>query len=351
MTKLAFLFLFFISSCSQISYLTEQGFSQLKLQWSGVENSELMKDPKVDAETKRKIKLIEEYKKFFYAYFQKSETSIYTKTSVLEQEAVTYLLIASPHTSISAHEFNFPFFGSFPYLGFFSKQSALNYAERLAKKGLVTWIRPVYAYSTLGYLEDRILSSFFYYSDLDLAELIFHELFHTIFFIRDDVDLNENLANYFGKELVKIYFKNDPRLAEYEKSLGHEKKVASKIVTMIELLEGEFKKFDGQLTDSMADQLTKDFIEGTFIPQMRDFCLKESIEAKICMSETDWNQARFAAFLTYEEKQDEISDIQAHLKLTPRDFYLWLEKEKELIRKKDKEELDFIKYFNERVKK
>ena len=351
MTKFIFLFLILLSSCSQISYLTEQGISQLKLQWSGVENKELLKDPHIDEEMKRKIKLIEEYKKFFYAYFEKKETSIYTKTSVLDQEAVTYLVIASPHTEITAHEFNFPFFGSFPYLGFFSRQSALNYAERLRNKGLVTWIRPVYAYSTLGYLEDRILSSFFYYSDLDLAELIFHELFHTIFFVKDDVDLNENLANYFGKELVKIYFKDDPRLAVYEKSLGHEKKVASKIVGLIALLQAEFKKFSGQLTDEGADQITKNFVEGIFIPQMRDFCSKESIDAKTCMTESDWNQARFAAFLTYEEKQDEISDMQAHLKLNPKEFYLWLEKEKEFLKKKEREELNYIKYSNERVKR
>ena len=319
--------LLFLLSCSQLGYLTEQGFSQLKLQWSGTSNNKLLLDPRIDAETKRKITLIESYKKFFYDYFNKEETSIYSKTSILEQEAVTYLLIASPRTKIESHKFSFPFFGEFPYLGFFNKNSAHAYAEKLEKKGLSTFIRPVYAYSTLGYFEDRILSSFFYYNDLDLAELIFHELFHTIFFIKDDVDLNENLANFFGKELVRIYFKDDPRLAAYEKSLGQEKLVAKKIVDMIHILQTEFEKLSPHLTDIKADNITYNFVSEVFSPELRKFCLEHDISQTNCLSESSWNQARFAAFLTYEEEQDLITDLQKILKLNVGDFYQWLVKE------------------------
>ncbi|HLT21968.1 MAG TPA: aminopeptidase [Bacteriovoracaceae bacterium] len=343
------LFLLSLLSCSQLSYLTEQGFSQFKLQWSGEDNEKILRDPKVDKETKRKITLIQDYKKFFYNYFDKKETRIYSKTSILKQEAVSYLLIASPRTKIESHKFSFPFFGEFPYLGFFNKESALAYGERLEKKGLSIYIRPVYAYSTLGYLEDRILSSFFYYEDLDLAELIFHELFHTIFFIKNDVDLNENLANYFGKELVKIYFKDDPRLEEYKKSLGHDKIVSKKIVDMIHILESEFAKLSTHLTDKKADEITEGFVHGVFLPELRAFCDERGISRRVCMSETMWNQARFAAFLTYEEEQDLISDLQMKLQLSFDDFYQWLVKEYKVFKKTDSD--SFTEYLRERAYK
>lgn len=347
MKYLHVLTLFLLSSCSQFSYLTEQGISQFKLQWRGIENQKVLADPKVDAEVKRKITLVEEYKKFFYRYFDKEETAIYSKTSILDDEAVTYLLIASPKTKIESHKFSFPFFGEFPYLGFFNKASALNYSSKLQKKGFSVYLRPVYAYSTLGYLEDRILSSFFYYSDLDLAELIFHELFHTIFFIKNEVDLNENLANYFGKELVRIYFKGDPRLKEYESTLVHDKLVSRKIVELIHILQGEFDKLSTHLTEEKADQITDSFINEIFLPQLRAFCDEQGISRRSCMSETSWNQARFAAFLTYEEEQDLIADLRGHLKLSFDDFYQWLVDEYKKIKKKDLD--NFTQYLREKV--
>src|SRR5690606_2478177 len=131
----------------------------------------------------------------FYHYFDAKPTSIYSKTTMLENPAVSYLVIATPHTSLEPHQFKFPFVGSFPYIGFFNKDSAQKFARELEEdENLVTWVRPVYAYSTLVYFEDRILSSFFHYEDVELAELIFHELVHSCFFIMDEVDLNEHMA-------------------------------------------------------------------------------------------------------------------------------------------------------------
>ena len=62
-------------------------------------------------------------------------------------------------------------------------------------------------YSTLGYFDDPILSSFFNYNKFDLTVLIFHELFHTIYFYKNKVQLNENLANFFGREMAIEYYK------------------------------------------------------------------------------------------------------------------------------------------------
>ena len=57
-----------------------------------------------------------------------------------------------------------------------------------------------------GKYNDRIISSFFRYDERRLANLIFHELFHAVFFIKDEVKANENLASFFARELAKEYF-------------------------------------------------------------------------------------------------------------------------------------------------
>lgn len=316
-----------VCGCARVGvgYLTEQGYQQMRLQWRGVDNEKLLKDPNFTEDWKRKILLVGEYKKFFYHYFGAKSTDIYSKTVILENKAVTYLVIATPHTKIEPYEFKFPFVGHFPYIGFFSKDSAKDFAKDLEEdENLVTWIRPVYAYSTLGYLEDRILSSFFHYDDVELAELVFHELFHTIFFIKDEVELNENLANLYGRELLAEYFKDRPELKEY---LATEEKIAKRnerIVELIDLLKGEFAKLGVFLTGPKADELTVRFVREVLVPEIRGFCQKVGLSEEDCQVKDDWNQASFAAFLTYEEEQDFLTDLKAKKGMNLKAFLEWL---------------------------
>jgi predicted aminopeptidase len=317
-----------VAGCAKLGYLTEQGIGQVRLQMSGTKNEDILSNPKISPSIKRKILLVEEYKKFFYYYFGQPASNIYTKTTMLDNKAVTYLVIASPHTEIKAHEFEFPIMGSFPYLGFFKLDSAKEYAKDLQEdENLVTWIRPVYAYSTLGYLEDRILSSFFNYDDVELAELVFHELFHTIFFIKDDVDLNENLANLYGKEMLQEYFQGRPELKTYLETLDKKTLIDKRVVELIGILKGEFAKLGGFNTNEKADELTDRFVNEVFKPDLRNMCVKIGLDMSDCELKDNWNQASFAAFLTYEEDQDFLTDLKKEKNLNLKDFLAWLKTE------------------------
>lgn len=342
--------LMLLSGCTNLGYLTEQGLGFAKLQWfNSRANENVLDDPDISEETKRKIILVGEYKKFFYHYFSEKETDIYTRTTVLANEAVSYLVIASPHTKIEAHEFDFPFVGSFPYIGFYEKDSAKRFARRLRKEeNVVTYIRPVYAYSTLGYFEDRILSSFFDYDDVELAELIFHELFHTIFFIKDEVDLNENLANFYGKELLKEYFKDQRQLSDYLANEEKKEVLKKRVVELISILQGEFSKLGAFLTDEKADELTGRFVNEVFKPDLRALCLKLELPQKECRFKHKWNQASFAAFLTYEEEQDFLSSVRDRLKLDLNGLLKWLREEHKKFKDQDKFE-SFTDYLKKRV--
>jgi predicted aminopeptidase len=350
--KILFSFLFFsiaLAGCAKLGYLTEQGIGQVKLQWRGENNDVILNDSKISQESKRKIILIEEYKKFFYYYFEKKASGIYSKTTILDSKAVTYLLIASPHTEMKAHEFEFPIMGSFPYLGFFNLDSAKDYAKDLEQnENLVTWIRPVYAYSTLGYLEDRILSSFFEYDDVELAELVFHELFHTIFFIKDEVELNENLANFYSERMLKEYFQDSPELQKYLNVQQKKNQLDKRVVELIGILQNEFNKLGGFITSKKADDLTKRFVHEVFRPDLKDLCQTLLLESTDCEFKEDWNQATFAAFLTYEEEQDFIQDLQQAKKLNLKEMLKWLNAEYDSF-EKDKKFASFTDHLKTKV--
>lgn len=329
-----------------LGYLTEQGMGWSKVQWSAKPNEEYLNDPSFNEDMKRKIMLVGEYKKFFYHYFDAKPTNIYSKTTILPDKAVTYLVIASSHTKIEAEEYKFPLLGSFPYLGFYSKDSAKKFAKELVKeKDLVTYIRPVYAYSTLGYFEDRILSSFFHYDDVELAELVFHELFHTVFFIKDEVELNENLANLYGKALLQEYFKGRPELAAYLEKEKKKAELNNRVVELIGILKTEFAKLGGFITNEKADVLTQRFVEEVFKPEIVAYCKKVGLPDDECEVKDEWNQASFAAFLTYEEEQDFLEKLQSQNNFDLKQYLAWLRMEyKKFGKQKDVESFtDYLK--------
>lgn len=315
MFKILLCFLFI--SCAKTSYLIEQGIGQLALEWNGRSNKKVLADPKVSQADKDKIKTILKAKAFFFKYFDLDETGIYNETTFLESKAVTHLVIASPKNKIEAVKVNFPIMGSFPYLGFFKKSSAQAYAEKMQREGFHTYMREVYAYSTLDQwvFEDNILSSFFVLPEERLVELIFHELVHTVIFVKDDVQFNENYAQFVAQKLVEIYFNYDEikrRKIKRQKRAGQQ--LNNLIVSYAKQLDELYQK------SSDHGGTLNNFLRNSFKTGIRQKC--EQLELKKCWPlKGKWNNARFAALKTYEAKHDKIAQVFAATKLDLKDFF------------------------------
>lgn len=340
-------FLFF--SCAKLDYLYEQSVGQISLMTKAKANEDVVKNVRIPRTEREKIKKIEELKKYFYRYWGKKETAIYSKTSMLKSKAVTYLVIASPFNEIKAEKTCFPLMGCFPYLGFFNVLSAQEFAKEKENEGLVTFVRPVYAYSTLGYFTDSILSSFFHYNDYELAELIFHELFHTIFFAKNEVDLNENLANYFSKEMLEDYFKSTNQEDYLKISLkeDHEEKELSLLVLeLVDELDKLYKKSPPNNKEE-AQVVLNNFLEKRFRVEILKKCQSLNIEPKKCHPlDRKWNNARFAAFLTYEKNSDDIEKLHKRLALDLKRYFHYIEKKYSDYKDTDTEK-DFATYLLE----
>lgn len=321
--------LFILSGCAKFDYLYEQSVGQISLQSKARNNEEMLKNVRVPSEQKDKIRKIQSLKKYFYHYWGKKETAIYSQTTMLQNKAVTYLVVASPFNEIKAEETCFPLMGCFPYLGFFNLSSAKDFAKKKEEENFVTWVRPVYAYSTLGYFTDTILSSFFHYNDYELAELIFHELFHTIFFINNQVELNENLANYFAKQMLEEYFLKTNQL-DYlhiqEKEEIEDRELRKMVVNLTTELQEHYQKLLPK-TKEESSAILEEFLEKRFKPQILSKCQEINIPPKNCFPlERQWNNASFAAFLTYEKKSDDLEGLQKKLRLDLRGYYQFISK-------------------------
>lgn len=344
--KYSVIFLLLLFSCSKLSYLVGQAQGQFKIQYEGIENKKVLADPRIDLEVKKKINLIIDTKNFFYHFFHLPPTQIYNKTTFLEREAVSYLVIASPADLIEAKEHWFPFVGSFPYLGFFDEQSAKDYAIKLHNEGFVTYIRPVFAYSTLGYFEDRILSSFFTFTDLELVDLIFHELFHTIFFQKDEIDLNENLASYFSQKLVSKYYNfTSQEKIQFENKAIKNKEFFKRLVSEVNTLK---ENYINRKQDSPQGILKK-FLS-SFLPKMKAYCLESrSDDCDEFDAFEKWNNARFAAILTYEEFQPKVESWHQCFGDDLIKYFNFLQKTSQLYKQTSKD-ISIIDFIDQKVK-
>ena len=323
-----------IGGCAKWGYLWEQGRGQIALRMAGKENQQLLTDSKISAQHRQKIQQIQRYKNFFYRYFERERSDIYTQTVLLKSDAVSHLVVASKYYQLKAVEHCFWPMGCFPYLAFFKEQSAIELQKEFEVQGHYTFKRPVYAYSTLGYFQDHILSSFFRYGEFKLAELIFHELFHTIFFIVDEVDLNENLANYFGQQLAMEFFSDRPQWVQQQREKWQKyKSLKQKVVEQAQWYERSLKAHPPS-SRAAADKRLAAFLSQRLRPTLVKACQKAQVspcrEAK-----RPWNNASLSAYLTYEDKMRPIEQLHRFLGLSLRQYFHYIERQYQNYKGKD----------------
>jgi len=118
----------------------------------------------------------------------------YTKYTDLGRPFVLWNVFAAPPLSLAPLQWCFPVAGCVNYRGYFRETEARAEAERLRAQGEDVHVAGVPAYSTLGWFDDPVLSSFVRWPDTEVARLIFHELAHQLLYVKDDTAFNESFA-------------------------------------------------------------------------------------------------------------------------------------------------------------
>ncbi|GIW22786.1 MAG: aminopeptidase [Candidatus Sericytochromatia bacterium] len=206
-----------LSSC----YLINQGFNLLKYNISAIPLDEVYNNPNIKKEIKERIKLIYEIREFAINHLGLKKNKTYTRYVELnDRNYLVNVLVASKKDKLEAYKWTFPFFGSFPYKGFYDIEEAKKEEEILKKQGYDTYIRKAGAFSTLGWFDDPIYSYMLNYSTEYLANLIIHEMTHATIFIKDNIQFNEELASFIGDhgavEFLKYKYGEDSN--EYKNS-------------------------------------------------------------------------------------------------------------------------------------
>ncbi|MDQ2917422.1 MAG: aminopeptidase [Casimicrobiaceae bacterium] len=118
----------------------------------------------------------------------------YTRYTDLGRPFVTWNVFATPELSLRPRQWCFPIAGCVNYRGYFREAEAKGESTRLKAAGDDVYVGGVPAYSTLGWFDDPVLSSFVSWPETEIARLIFHELAHQLLYVKSDTVFNESFA-------------------------------------------------------------------------------------------------------------------------------------------------------------
>jgi predicted aminopeptidase len=122
------------------------------------------------------------------------DNASYTRYTDLGRPFVLWNVFAAPALSLKPKQWCFPVAGCVNYRGYFREEEARSEAARLRAEGEDVHVSGVPAYSTLGWFDDPVLSSFVRWPETEVARLIFHELAHQLLYVKDDSVFNESFA-------------------------------------------------------------------------------------------------------------------------------------------------------------
>jgi predicted aminopeptidase len=173
-----------------------------------------LSDPATPPELRTRLETARRIREFASRELALPENASYAAYADLGRPYVVWNVYAAPVFSVEPRQECFPFTGCVSYRGFFSEAEGRSHAERLRRAGNDVYIGGVLAYSTLGWFDDPLLSTFIAYPDAQIARLLFHELAHQVVYARDDTTFNESFAVVVEEEGVKRWLQAQGRNAD-----------------------------------------------------------------------------------------------------------------------------------------
>jgi predicted aminopeptidase len=147
-----------------------------------------------DAALAARLSRIREIRAFASRDLGLPDNGSYTRYTDLGRPFVSWNVFATPELSLAPRQWCFPIAGCVNYRGYFREAQARGESARLKAAGDDVYVGGVPAYSTLGWFDDPVLSSFVSWPETEVARLIFHELAHQLIYVKNDSTFNESFA-------------------------------------------------------------------------------------------------------------------------------------------------------------
>lgn len=180
--------------CAQLGYYMQAAQGQLSLMAQARTIDDWLADPTVAGKLKGQLAKVKEIRRFAATELHLPDNGTFTTYADLQRPYVLWNVVATPALSLKATQWCFPIAGCVNYRGYYSQEEAQAYAAELRSQNYDVHVSGVPAYSTLGWFDDPVLSTFVQYPEAELARLMFHELAHQVAYAPGDSRFNESFA-------------------------------------------------------------------------------------------------------------------------------------------------------------
>ena len=165
-----------LTACSTTRYYYQIAHGHLSL-LASAEPIDKMLDT-ADPEVAAALELVQRARAFAGSELGLSFNDSYTSYVDLDRDYVVQNLYAAPEFSTELYSWCYWIIGCANYRGFFDGDMLQKERDHFAEQGFDTYISTVTAYSTLGWFDDPVLSTFIDLPEYRLVGLVIHELAH-----------------------------------------------------------------------------------------------------------------------------------------------------------------------------
>ncbi len=226
--------LLLLCGCADLGYYWHSTRGHLALMNQRVDIEDMLASDEIDAHLRQRLQLLQEIRQFSIERLGLPDNGSYYSYVQLDKPWVVQNLFAAAEFSTQLQQWCYPFIGCASYRGYYDETRLRAYIEHLESQGLEVYVGKVPAYSTLGWFDDPVLSSFIDWPEHRLAGLLFHELTHQRLYIDDDTTFNESLASAVQQVGTELWLrsKNDAEaLLEMSRWLAYREEVIALIVS------------------------------------------------------------------------------------------------------------------------
>lgn len=195
-----------LPGCASFDFYTQAIHGQYKILINRQPIDKIIADPDTPAGLKKNLTQAMDIRAFAIETLKLPGQNHYLTYVDVKKPYVVWAVFAAPHYSIEPKIWCYPIVGCAVYRSYFSKQDAEELARQLQNQGYDVYVGGIKAYSTLGWFDDPVLSTYIGQGKIRLAALIFHELAHHLFYVKDDTTFNESFAQTVEQEGLRRWF-------------------------------------------------------------------------------------------------------------------------------------------------
>jgi predicted aminopeptidase len=189
-----------LGGCSSVNYYDQLVSGQLHLLAAREPVEDVIADPSRDPKLRQRLAQAQLARTFASSHLHLPDNQSYRLYADIKRPYVIWNVFATGEFSLDPVTHCFPIAGCVAYRGYYSVGGARGAAALERQAGKDVFVGGVEAYSTLGWFNDPILSSMLGWGDERLAALIFHELAHQRFYVKDDTEFNESYARFVEEQ-------------------------------------------------------------------------------------------------------------------------------------------------------